>query len=127
MMDKRLLPAFALFFILSVWIALRSPAYALTLEPVPNELAEIVSSEALEDLEQEENQAGQLLPIEPMEDNSPSQVVTPQDIEPIYRELRALRQNSDLFLFGLFPISCAVSLVAILCVWFYRTFIKIAL
>lgn len=60
MMDKRLLPAFALFSILSVWIALQSPVYALSLEVPPNELAEIVSSEALEE---EPKQAENLMEV----------------------------------------------------------------
>ena len=128
MMDKRLLPAFALFFILSVWIALQSPAYALTLEPVPNELAEIVSSEALEE---EPKQAENLMEPEKtepfVEDSKDSEAENPViflDTQPIYEELHSIRQNSDVFLFFVIPVFCAFYIIIKFCYWFSDTFLE---
>ena len=128
MMDKRLLPAFALFSILSVWIALQSPAYALSLEAPPNELAEIVSSEALEEEPKQVENLMEPEKTEPfVEDSTDSEAENPViflDTQPIYEELHSIRQNSYVFLFFVIPVFCAFYIIIKFCYWFSDTFLE---
>lgn len=39
-------------------------------------------------------------------------------------DLHAIRKYFEFMLFGLLPVSAAVALVAVFCVWFYRTFVQ---
>lgn len=38
-------------------------------------------------------------------------------------DLHAIRKYFEFFLFGLLPVSAAITLVVVFCVWFYRTFV----
>lgn len=45
----------------------------------------------------------------------------------VLNELKAIRQNSDIILYGLIPLIIAFWVICKFCVWFYETFIESAL
>lgn len=94
----------------------------LDIEDEPEEWEEPSESDSPETLPSEED-------INLWDEEVPS--TTPDmidlDLSTVSTDVAAIRQNSDIFLYFVIPVSCAFFLICKFCVWFYSTFVKDAL
>ncbi len=134
-MQKKLFCLFCVSAVLLGFFFFQFPASALEPEEEPQDSGIIldIEDEPEEWEEPSELDNPEILPTEEdidlWEEKAPS--TTPNmvdiDLSSVSADVSAIRQNSDILLYFVIPVSCAFFLIFKFCVWFYSTFVKDAL
>lgn len=134
-MQKKLFCLFCVSAVLLGFFFFRFPASALEVDEDPKDSGIIldIKNEPEEWEEPSESENIELFPAEEDINLWEEEVsrTTPNmvdiDLSSVPADVSAIRQNSDIFLYFVIPVSCAFFLIFKFCVWFYSTFVKDAL
>lgn len=134
-MQKKLFCLFCASAVLLGFFFFQFPASALEVDEDPKDSG---VSFLLDDESEPEKEPSDSENIEPFpaeenidlwEEKAPSTTPNMADIDlsSVSADVSAIRQNSDIFLYFVIPVSCAFFLIFKFCVWFYSIFVKDAL
>lgn len=137
-MQKKWFCLFCMSALLLGFFLCQMPAFALEVEEEPKDSGvsfflddELEPEEWEEPIESEESETPPIVDEETDFWETEVTTATPGginvDLSSVEKDVAAIRQNSDVFLYFIIPVFCAFFLIFKFCVWFYGTFVKDAL